>query len=223
MKAVQEIVEEIINGQTSSGIRRFQYLPYKMDTALRIVKEIAMHFEPSFNFSEGVQSTYRKLIQYVHGDPSFDGTLEKGLMIIGPSGTGKTLAMKIMQTYRKIDDTWYLKDGKPYRMNYDIYHVNDVVSSFIDNGFDGIELYCKRYVACFDDIGSEIERVKHYGNDLDVISHILAERYAGGLLTFGTSNFPVKTLEEKYDDRTISRMYALFNFIVMKDIDYRRI
>ncbi len=194
-----------------------------METALKIVEEIALRFEPAFIFSDEVKTTYRKLIQYIHGDPDFEGVIEKGLMLIGPSGTGKTLAMKIMQVYRTIDDTWYLKDGKPYRMNYDIYHVNDIVSSFIETGFDGIELYCKRYVACFDDIGSEIERVKHYGNDLDVMSHILAERYARRLMTFGTSNFPVAVLEEKYDDRTMSRMYTLFNFVVMKDIDYRRI
>lgn len=222
MENIQEIIGKIRSGQTTSGVKRFQYLPYKMDVALKVVEEIAMRFEPNFNFKDEVKEIYKTLIQYVHGDPEFDGVIEKGIMLIGPSGTGKTLAMKVIQTYRTIDDTWYLKDGKPYRMNYDIYHVNDVVSSFIENGFDGIEIYCKRNVACFDDIGSEIERVKHYGNELDVMGHIIAERYARGLMTFGTSNFPVKTLEEKYDDRTISRMYALFNFVVMKDIDYRR-
>lgn len=223
MRTIQELIGETLSGQTTSGIKRFQYLPYKMETALQVVEEIAQRFEPYFEFKDEVKETYKKLIQYIHGDPMFPGVVEKGLMLIGPSGTGKTLAMKVMQVYRTIDDTWYLKDGKPYRMNYDIYHVNDVVSSFIENGFDGIDLYCRRYVACFDDIGSEIERVKHYGNDLDVMSHILAERYARGLMTLGTSNFPVEILEDKYDDRTISRMYALFNFVVMKDIDYRRL
>lgn len=222
MKQIQETINEILSGQTISGIKRFQYLPYKMDIAMQWVMNIGRSFEPSFKLSGDEIKVYQQLIKYIHGDPEFNGTLEKGLMLIGPTGTGKTLAMRIMQVYRTIDDTWYLMNGKPYRMNFDIYGVNDVVSHFIESGFDGIDLYCKRYVACFDDIGAEIDRVKYYGNNLDVISHILAERYSRKLLTFGTSNFPVKVLEEKYDDRTISRMYALFNFIVMKGKDFRK-
>ena len=194
-----------------------------MDIALQMVERIGKYLIPSFELTDIVKDVYTKLIQYVHADPEFPGSLEKGIMLLGPTGTGKTLAMNIMQVYRAIDDTYYFKDGKPYRMNFDVYHVNDIVSNFIDNGFDGIDLYCRRYVACFDDLGTEIEQVKHYGNNLDVMSHILAERYAKGLLTFGTSNFPLSVLEEKYDDRTISRMYVLFNFITMTGKDFRRL
>jgi len=197
-------------------------MPYKIDVAMKYINQIGLSFEPRFSLTSEQEDVYIQLIKYIHGDTEFKGTLEKGLLLIGPSGTGKTLAMKIIQAYRMIDETFYLKDGKPYRMNFDIYHVNDVISRFIDNGFDGIDLYCRRYVACFDDIGTEIEQVKYYGNKLDVMSHIFAERYAHQLLTLGTSNFPVTVLEEKYDDRTISRMYSLFNFIIMKGKDYRR-
>ena len=223
MQTIQELIKETLSGSMTSGVKRFQYLPYKMEVALHWIEEIGKEIEPSFKLNDECRDVYKSLIQYIHGDPDFDGVLEKGFILIGPTGTGKTLAMKIIQTYRTIDDTWYLKDGKPCRMNFDIYHVNDVVSSFIETGFDGIELYCKRYAACFDDIGTEVEQVKHYGNNLDVMSHIFSERYARQLLTFGTSNFPVSVLEEKYDDRTISRMYTLFNFITLKGKDYRRL
>lgn len=223
MQTLQQILAEIASGSTTAGIRRLQYLPYKMETALRFIEAIGQKFEPSFRLNDNCIHVYKDLIRYVHGDPEFSGTLEKGILLIGPTGTGKSLAMKIIQTYRTIDDTWYIKDGKPYRMNFDIYPVNEVISRFIESGFDGIEIFCKRYCACFDDIGSEIERVKHYGNDLDVISHVLSERYARQLLTFGTSNYRVSDIEDKYGDRTISRMYSLFNFITMKDIDYRKV
>ncbi|WP_294891820.1 hypothetical protein [Sulfuricurvum sp. MLSB] len=222
MQEIQEVIKSILSGQTATGIKRLQYMPYKIDVAMKYLNQIGLSFEPKFELTSEQEDVYIELIKYIHGDPGFNGTLEKGLLLIGPSGTGKTLAMKIIQAYRMIDDTFYLKDGKPYRMNFDIYHVNDIVSRFIEDGFDGIDLYCRRYVACFDDIGTEIEQVKHYGNKLDVMSHIFAERYAHGLLTFGTSNFPVSVLEEKYDDRTISRMYALFNFVIMKGKDFRR-
>jgi len=193
-----------------------------MEISLQVVERIAKSLEPAFRFNGSVKQTYMNLIRYFHADPAFDGRLEKGLLLIGPAGTGKTFAMKVMQIYRTIDDTRYFHNGVACRMNYDIYHVNEIVRSFMTGGFDGVELYCKRYVACLDDIGSETEQVKHFGNSLDVIGHVLHERYARGLMTFGTSNFPPEIMEKKYDDRTMSRMYALFNFVVVNDVDYRR-
>jgi Cdc6-like AAA superfamily ATPase len=205
------------------GIQRIQYLPYKIETALYVIERIGKRFEPSFVLNDEVKPVYIKLIQYFHADPEFDGNLSKGILLMGPTGTGKTLAMKIMQTYRTLDDTWYYSNGKAHRMNYDIVHINTIISEFIENGFDGIDIHCKRYAACFDDIGTETDQVKHFGNTLDVVSHILAERYAKSLITFGTTNFPVKILEQKYDDRTVSRMYTLFNFVTMAGKDFRRV
>ncbi len=40
-------------------------------------------------------------------------------------------------------------------MNFDITDVKRMVVDFIDNAFDGIDIYCKRYVLCMDDIGTE--------------------------------------------------------------------
>jgi DNA replication protein DnaC len=112
--------------------------------------------------------------------------------------------------------------GKTYRMNYEVVDVNQMINMFMNNAFDGIQVYCNRYVLCIDDIGVETDQVKHYGNTLDVVSHVLSERYSKRLLTFATTNFPTHILEDKYDDRTVSRMYALFNFITMKGKDFRK-
>jgi DNA replication protein DnaC len=108
-------------------------------------------------------------------------------------------------------------------MNYDVTDVKKMVASFLDNAFDGIDIYCRRYTLCMDDIGTESDQVKYYGNSLDVVSHIIAERYSRRLLTFGTTNYPLEILEQKYDDRTVSRMYALFNFVTLKCADFRKL
>jgi len=193
-----------------------------MEIALSVIERIGRSIVLDFKLTSEVKIIYQELIRYFHGDPDFKGELTKGLLLMGPTGTGKTLAMQIMSIYRQIDDIKFIMNGVTYRMNYEIIDVNMLVSYFLASAFDGIDIYGRRYIICLDDIGTESEHVKHYGNTLDVVSHVLTERYSKRLLTFGTTNFPISTLEEKYDDRVISRMYALFNFIEMRGNDFRR-
>lgn len=221
MDTIAEIISRETNILTATGNRRCRFL-YDMDVALELVKMIGRDIVPDFVMTPEVESVYRQLIQYFYADPEFYGDVTRGLLLMGPTGTGKTLAMNIMRIYRKFDNICFSKNGKAYQMNFDITPVNDIVNGFMENAFDGIHIYCCRYVACLDDIGTEIEDVKYYGNTLDVIAHVLSERYSKRLLTFGTTNCTLDRLEERYGDRIISRMYALFNFIVVKGKDFRR-
>ena len=204
-------------------IKRYQYMPYNMGFALTVVDRIGKSIDPLFQMTSDVKPVYEQLIQYFHGDPAFPGDLTKGVLLMGPTGTGKTLAMRIMARYREIDNTKFVMNNQVYRMNYEVVDVSHVVNSFISKAFDGINQYIKRYIICLDDIGSESSMAKHFGNKIDVVSYIITERYTSKLLTLGTTNYPLKTLEEKYDDRVVSRMYGMFNFITMKGADFRRI
>jgi len=222
MEAIDQIIQDSLKTLTASGNRRIVYAPYKMDIALEVVTRIGKGMDPAFELTPDVKPIFIQLIRFFHGDTAFDGDINKGILLMGPTGTGKTMAMEIMKIYQTIDNIAYLLDGKMVRMNYNIIDVSILVSSFMDAGYDGIEMYRHRYALCIDDIGAESNQIKHYGNDCDVVGYILAERYARRLMTFGTTNFKVESLTTKYGDRIVSRMYSLFNFIVMKGKDFRK-
>jgi DNA replication protein DnaC len=200
-------------------------MPYKMDVALSVIDRIGKGIDPGFTIylNSDVENFYKELIRYFHADPEFKGDLTKGILLIGNTGTGKTLAMQIMSIYRQIDDTKFIFNNKVFKMNFDVIRVNDIVNDFLNNAFDGIQVYCIRYVLCLDDIGIESNKVMYYGNALDVIAYILAERYAKRLLTFGTTNYNMNYLNDKYGDYIVSRIHTLFNFINTDGIrDFRK-
>jgi hypothetical protein len=221
MDSVNEIIKKRLSTLTGSG-RRIAYAPYKMDVALSVVDRIGKGLVPEFKMTRELEEIYVQLIKHFHGDESFNGDISKGILLMGPTGTGKTLAMDIMRIYQTIDNVRYVLNGKAVPMKFDITDVSALVSAFMDDGYDGIEVYKRRYAICLDDIGSESNQIKYYGNDLDVVGYVLAERYMRRLMTFGTTNYKDDFLTNKYGDRIVSRMYALFNFIVLKGSDYRK-
>lgn len=223
METITNLLRDRSNELMTFGVRRIKYEPYKMGFALDVVNRIGKGIIPEFNMTDELIEVYKQLIMYFHADNNFNGNLEKGLMLMGPTGTGKTLAMEIMRIYRQIDDTKFIITNKIYRMNFDIISVNRLVAAYLNDGYDGLDIYCSRYFICLDDVGIETDQVKYYGNTLDVIGHVLTERYSKRYLTLATTNYPIEILENKYDDRIISRMYALFNFIEMAGIDYRKL
>jgi DNA replication protein DnaC len=222
MKKIDQLLEKKIKELTICGISRINYPTYDIKVALHIIGSIGISIAPKFVLTLEAKELYVKLIQYFYSDVNFPGELKKGLMLQGPTGTGKTLAMKIMSIYLELERIGYIMNGIRYRMNFDVVNVNDLVNGFLQHGFDGIQTYISRNVVCLDDIGIEIREVKHFGNNLDVISYIISERYSKGKLTFATTNYPKDRLGSIYSDRIVSRIYEMLNFITVKGDDFRR-
>jgi len=192
-----------------------------MTNSLAAIELIARGFEPNFKFTNEIRELYIKLIQWFHGDPDFPGDLNRGILLMGPTGTGKTLAMNVMLKYRNIDDIVFGNNGKWHKLIYKIVDVNEIKKTFIEKGYEAIETYCRVPCLCIDDLGYETISLR-YGNLEDVIAYIIGQRYILKKLTLATTNLPLSELEKKYDDRTISRIYALFNFFEMIGPDFRK-
>jgi DNA replication protein DnaC len=197
-------------------------MPYNLEFALSVMDRIAKGIDPEFCMNDQAKPIYEQMIRFIHADPEFNGDLEKGFILLGPTGTGKTIAMEVLQRYRQIDNTKMIVEGKVKSMNFDVIRSTKIISDYTNEGIDGIELYTRRLVICIDDLGTEPDTAKNYGNTIDVMGYILAERYAKRLMTLATTNLTYAALESRYDDRIMSRMRALFNFIEMNGKDYRK-
>lgn len=88
----------------------------------------------------------------------------KGIMLSGPVGCGKTTLMKL------------LRHLVPHHRPYEIIPTRNIVFGFNNLGYSIIEQYGNSNFYCFDDLGVEPEG-KHFGKDCNVMGEILLSRH----------------------------------------------
>lgn len=131
---------------------------------------------------------------------------EKGILLSGPVGCGKTSLMKL------------LRHIVPLQRPYEMIPCRNVTFSFNHLGFKTVEEYGNTKFYCFDDLGVE-PAGRFYGKDLNVMGEVLLSRYElfiqtkGKLKTHATTNLNAEELEERYGNRVRSRMRELFNLV----------
>ncbi len=132
--------------------------------------------------------------------------IDKGILLTGPVGCGKTSLMKL------------LRHLVPLQRPYEMIPCRNVAFGFNHIGFKTIEEYGNTKFFCFDDLGVEAAG-RFYGKDLNVMGEILLSRYElflntkRKLKTHVTTNLNAEELEDRYGNRVRSRMRELFNLI----------
>ncbi|WP_034887638.1 ATPase [Gillisia sp. Hel_I_29] len=143
--------------------------------------------------------------------------IEKGILLSGPVGCGKTSLMKLLR---------YIV---PLQRPYEMIPCRNVTFSFNHLGYKTIEEYGNNKFFCFDDLGVEPPG-RFYGKDLNVMGEVLLSRYdlyvqsKYKIKTHATTNLNAEELEERYGNRVRSRMRELFNLIAFdrESADKRR-
>jgi DNA replication protein DnaC len=169
----------------------------------------------SFKIIESDHQLIYKLIAYFLRDEiicyQLDIDLNKGLLLSGPVGCGKTSLMSLMKYLAPTEHKFFIK---PCR---------DISFEFIQEGYDVIHKYSKGKLyqsepktICFDDLGTE-NNIKYYGNECNVMAEILLSRYdlfiSKKIQTHITTNLSASEIETYYGNRVRSRMRAMFNLI----------
>lgn len=169
----------------------------------------------NFQILESDHPIIFKLIAYFLKDEAtchqFNIDLQKGILLSGPIGCGKTSLMNLMKYLTPIEHKFNIK---PCR---------EVSFEFIQDGYSVIHKYSKGRlyesdpkIICFDDLGLE-NNLKYYGNECNVMAEILLSRYdifiSKHIPTHITTNLSASEIEAQYGNRVRSRMRQMFNLI----------
>ena len=156
-----------------------------------------------------------KLIAYFLKDEAtcfqYNINLNKGILLSGPIGSGKTSLMNLMKHLAPTENKFFVK---PCR---------DISFEFIQDGYQIIHKYSKGKLyesepktICFDDLGTE-NNLKYYGNECNVMAEILLSRYdifiSKKIQTHITTNLSASEIETNYGNRVRSRMREMLNLI----------
>ncbi|WP_418639238.1 ATPase [Winogradskyella sp.] len=145
----------------------------------------------------------------------------KGILLSGPVGCGKTSLMKL------------LRHMVPHHKPYEVIPARNITFAFNNIGYKTVQEYGNSNFYCFDDLGVETTG-RHFGKDCNVMGEVLLSRYDlfvrtchpkrnRGVRTHVTTNLNAQELEERYGNRVRSRMRQMFNLISFdaKSVDKR--
>ncbi|WP_235922010.1 P-loop NTPase family protein [Flavobacterium phycosphaerae] len=168
-----------------------------------------------FKIMDSDQPVVYRLIAYFLKDEQtafrYNLDLNKGIILSGPVGCGKTSLLTIMKHLTPIPHKFSVK---PCR---------DISFEFIKDGYEVIHRYAngKLYISepkifCFDDLGIE-NNLKYFGNECNVMAEILLSRYdiyiAKRIPTHITTNLSASEIEHHYGIRVRSRLREMMNLI----------
>ena len=170
---------------------------------------------------------YALINQYFAKDPEFNKTiltenkadLNKGLLLIGGFGCGKT---SIMKAYHDIGMRILEKTNDKF-MYFRMVSANGIVREYesIEAPADK-DTFFNRYIkgkVYFDDFGTE-SMASNFGKR-NLMKDILEERYLKGNPCHLTTNLSLEEIEQKYGGRVYDRMKEMFNVIVLKGRSFR--
>lgn len=182
-------------------------------------------FGEHFHFRKEDETIILSLIAYFLKDEMMCHktgiSLQKGILLSGPVGCGKTTLMNLMRFVALSENKFILKSCR------------DISFEFIQDGYEIIHRYSKGKLYessfrnyCFDDLGTE-NNLKYFGNECNVMSEIILSRYdlfiSRKLQTHITTNLSASEIEKQYGNRVRSRLREMVNLVAFsREVEDKR-
>lgn len=176
--------------------------------------------EPGFVVDEGNKKLLSALYDYVWGKSQLLDS-QKGLLLWGPIGVGKSVLLKGLQRYYgKINQFCLGSNSK--NTGFKMISAAEIALLYAEKGMNGIAQYTDRECMChlaIDELGREPLDAKHYGTGINVVQVILQLRYEfrREFVTLATTNLnPDTDFSDKYGDYIADRIKEMFNVVEIK-------
>lgn len=182
-----------------------------------IIKAGKEMFGQNYHFDEIDKPVILKLMAYFMQDEGVAEALNidpnKGLIINGPVGCGKTSILKIFNAFTSQNEQFLVKSCCNISLDY-IEDGHQIIRRYTSESFDR---YSKMPKAIhFDDFGLEKD-TSYFGNTRNVMADILMNRYdyymECRMLTYLTTNLKGSELEDRYGLRLRSRIRQMCQHI----------
>jgi DNA replication protein DnaC len=193
---------------------------YNADELLTAIKQCRTHTGKKVVVDDENINQVRELCFYFAGDARFNGNLEKGLLLMGKLGTGKTLLLSLFQhnqiarfsvvKCRTVENAWINESKEQDIKVLDYYSTNRPLPAN-ENKFGHTTAGW-----CFDDLGSESKPSKRFGEEKNVLEEVLLNRYDNRLpfnTTHITTNLNTTEIEKVYGSRVRERLREMCNVI----------
>jgi len=177
--------------------------------------ELFIRFQNTFDVDVENRHIVENLCHYFADDYKFEGDPNKGLLLVGGVGIGKTTLMQFFKRNQKA--------------SYRVMSCREIESDFSSEGEKSVQ-YCSYNVPiavnsnpfghqeigfCFDDLGTEAN-AKHFGKEKNVMAEIILNRYDNQIAfpcTHITTNLNAEQIKAQYGSRVTDRMREMFNII----------
>lgn len=200
-------MSQLRSGRTSRVIFRLDYPAEDIATLLReTAHDIVGYWGGSY--IEDNEPYIRKLAEWLTA-PEYPG-----LIIFGMVGNGKTTLVNAVA-----DVVNNLGDGSPNSWMTTIDATRLAALAKTDE--EKMRDYIRKPILAVDDLGTEQEVIKNFGNVLNPAVELLLYRYKYRLPTILTTNLRPGEIRYRYGDRVADRMNEMFTRITIKNSTYR--
>jgi len=185
--------------KSSSNIRKSFFAKVDLDNAKRVWFAIGNRLtDGKYIVDDHLKTPIVEILKWCIMDESFNGDLQKGLLLSGKIGCGKTLTLKIFVEFMK--------------------YANKIVASY--SAIEVVEIFKSRvgkdrlFVSplFIDDLGTEEKEINNFGTKEKPIYEIFNRRYLDRkFLMFITTNLGPSKMELRYGDRVRDRIKEMFN------------
>jgi DNA replication protein DnaC len=177
-------------------------LDFKLIFLLEAQKEMLKKgLNKEFIIDDENKEIINQLFYYLTLSDKFSGDFNKGILLAGSIGSGKTL---IISTFCNVFEKLNRKSITRTHSK----RINDLIKCNESGYYDKRPMF-------IDDLGRESKEVNNYGTKELPIIDLLSIRYDYGTLTFATTNFNEEKLKDFYGEAVADRFKEMFNTLLL--------